>query len=568
MDLGLSGLASGLDWRTLVDQLAEVERSPQKTLRTEQTGINQRNNAYSSIKTQLGVLNNRIASLKDPTFFDNRLSSVSDSTVASSSVVTGAAVGQYAFTISQMATTARQYGAANAGGALSATNDVNGVTLSSAGFSTAVTAGVITVNGKQVTLATTDTLQGVFDKISSATGGTVTGSYDASTDKISLQSSSGEVVLGSATDTSNFLTVARLNNNGTNSVSSSAAVGGIKLTGPLSSANFGTAITDGGSGSGAFKINGVTINFNTSTDSLTNVLDRINSSAAGVTASFDSVNDRLVIANKVTGDMGIAMEDVTGNFLTASGLSSGTLERGKNLIYKVNNGPDLVSQSNTITSSSSGLTGVTLTALKTGSVTLSVTTDTSKIKTAITDFISEYNRAQSLIDTQTASTTDAKGKVTAGVLANESLADDIASKLRNGTNSVVSGLSGLFKRLDDIGIKSNGNDNSITLSDSTALDSALNNNLADLKSLFTDSTNGIATRLSSLMDKTIGDSGSLVTKQDNLTKQSSGIDTQVTDMERLVQSNRQRMIDSFVNMETAQSNIKQQLSYLTKNFGA
>ena len=568
MDLGLSGLASGLDWRTLVDQLAEVERSPQKTLRTEQTGINQRNNAYSSIKTQLGVLNNRIASLKDPTFFDNRLSSVSDSTVASSSVVTGAAVGQYAFTISQMATTARQYGASNAGGALSATNDVNGVTLSSAGFSTAVTAGVITVNGKQVTLATTDTLQGVFDKISSATGGTVTGSYDASTDKISLQSSSGEVVLGSATDTSNFLTVARLNNNGTNSVSSSAAVGGIKLTGPLSSANFGTAITDGGSGSGAFKINGVTINFNTSTDSLTNVLDRINSSAAGVTASFDSVNDRLVIANKVTGDMGIAMEDVTGNFLTASGLSSGTLERGKNLIYKVNNGPDLVSQSNTITSSSSGLTGVTLTALKTGSVTLSVTTDTSKIKTAITDFISEYNRAQSLIDTQTASTTDAKGKVTAGVLANESLADDIASKLRNGTNSIVSGLSGLFKRLDDIGIKSNGNDNSITLSDSTALDSALNNNLADLKSLFTDSTNGIATRLSSLMDKTIGDSGSLVTKQDNLTKQSSGIDTQVTDMERLVQSNRQRMIDSFVNMETAQSNIKQQLSYLTKNFGA
>jgi len=568
MDLGLSGLASGLDWRTLVDQLAEVERAPQKTLLTEQTTLNQRNNAYSSIKTQLGVLNNRIAVLKDPTFFDSRLARVSDTAVATPTVTSGAASGQYAFTISQMATTARQNGASNAGGSISATNDVSGLTLSAAGFSTAVTAGVITVNGKQVTLATTDKLQDVFNNISTATGGTVTGSYDASTDKISFQSTAGEVILGSATDTSNFFAVTRLNNNGTNTVSSSSAVGGLKMTGKLSDANFGTALTDGGSGAGSFKINGVAISFNASTDSLTNVIDRINSSTAGVTASYDAVNDRMVLANKVTGDLGVAMEDVTGNFLTASGLSSGTLERGKNLIYKLNGGPDLVSQSNTITQSSSGLSGVSLTALKEGSVTLSVTTDTSKIKTAITDFISEYNRAQSLIDSQTASTTDAKGKVTAGILANESTADDLASRLRNGTNSLVSGLSGVFKRLDDLGIKSNGNDDTITLSDSTALDNALANNLSDVKSLFTDSTNGIATRLNTLMDKTIGEDGSLVTKQDNLTKQSAGIDTQVSDMERVVQSNRQRLIDSFVSMETAQSNIKQQLAYLTKSFGA
>jgi flagellar hook-associated protein 2 len=568
MDLGLSGLASGLDWRTLVDQLAEVERAPQKTLLTEQTTINQRNNAYSSIKTQLGVLNNRITTLKDPAFFDSRLARVSDSTIASATVVAGAAAGQYAFTISQMATTARQNGAVNAGGKISATNDVSGLTLSAAGFSTAVTAGVITVNGKQVTLATTDTLQDVFNNISSATGGAVTGSYDASTDKISFQSSSGEVVLGSATDTSNFFAVTRLTNNGTNTVSSSSSVGGLRLTGKLSQANFGTALTDGGSGAGSFKINGVAISFNTATDSLTNVLDRINSSAAGVTANYDAVNDRLTLANKVTGDLGVAMEDVTGNFLAASGLSSGTLERGKNLIYKVNGGPDLVSQTNTITESSSGLTGVSLTALKEGSITLSVTTDTSKIKTAITDFISEYNRAQSLISTQTASTTDAKGKVTAGILANESMADDIASRLRTGTNSLVSGLSGVFKRLDDLGIKTNGNDDTITLSDSTALDTALADHLADVKSLFTDSSNGIATRLNSLMDKTIGENGSLITKQDNLTKQSSGIDTQVSTLERVVLSNRQRLIDSFVSMETAQSNIKQQLAYLTKNFGS
>ncbi len=60
MDLGLSGLASGLDWKSLVDQLAEVERLPQKRLLAEQSALEGRNNAYGSIITQLGTLKNRI----------------------------------------------------------------------------------------------------------------------------------------------------------------------------------------------------------------------------------------------------------------------------------------------------------------------------------------------------------------------------------------------------------------------------------------------------------------------------------------------------------------------------
>jgi hypothetical protein len=41
------------------------------------------------------------------------------------------------------------------GSSLSATNDVSGLVLGDAAFSTAVTAGTITVNGKQITIATT-----------------------------------------------------------------------------------------------------------------------------------------------------------------------------------------------------------------------------------------------------------------------------------------------------------------------------------------------------------------------------------------------------------------------------
>jgi flagellar hook-associated protein 2 len=571
MDLGLSGLASGLDWKTLVNQLADVERAPQRRLRTEQSTLANRNNAYGSIKTQLAVLQNRVNTLKDPSFFDSRTASSADSTIATASVTAGAALGTYSFNVTQLATAARKLGGTNAGAAISATNDVSGVTIGSAGFSTAVTAGKFTVNGKQIEVAATDTLQQVFDRINSQTGGEVTASYDASSDRIQLTASSGEVVLGSATDTSNFLAVTRLSNNGTGTTTSSAPIGGVKLTGSMASSNLGTAISDGGSGAGKFKINGVEISFDATNDSIQNVLDRINSSAAGVTASYDSVNDRFALTNKTTGDVGVALEDVTGNFLASTGLNGGTstLERGKDLLYTVNGGATLRSRSNVITSDSSGITGLTVNALKEGSTTtVNVSTDTSRIKSAIQSFIDDYNRAQSTIDTQTASSTDSSGKVTSGLLASEGYADDIASRLRSISFNQTTGLTGTLSSLAKIGIDSSGDSNALSISDSDALDSAINNNLSDLKALFTDSTNGIGTKLASYLDSTIGDGGTLIAKQDALTKQSSDIDTQVTDLEKLVQSNRQRMIDSFVQMETAQQTINQQLKYLQQRFGS
>ena len=560
-----------MDWRSLVDQLAQVERAPQSRLRTEQNKISNRNNAFGTIKTQLGVLQNRITTLKDTSLFDSRLAASSDTSKLTASATAGAALGTYTFNVTQLATAARKVGASNAGGALAATSDVSGVTLSSAGFSTAVTAGTFTVNGKQVTIATSDTLQGVFDKISSATGGNVTGSYDSGTDTISLAAGSGEVVLGSATDTSNFLSVARLYNNGGGTVTSASSLGGVKLSGSMASANFGTAVSDGGSGSGKFKVNGVEIAFNATTDSVQNVLDRINASSAGVTAAYDSVNDRFTLTNKTTGDVGVALEDVTGNFLAATRLTStsATLERGKDLLYTINGGSTLVSRSNTITEDSSGLTGLTVTALQEGtSATVTISSDTSKIRSAITSFLDDYNRAQSTIDSKTASSTDSSGKVTAGTLAADSEASEIASRLRAIAFNQSTGLSGTLTSLAKIGIDSSGDDNSLSVDDSEALDKAIQDNLSELKTLFTDGSKGIATKLASYLDATIGDDGSLVAKQDALTKQSSDIDTQVSDLEKVVQSNRQRMIDSFVLMETAQASINQQLKYLQQRFGS
>jgi flagellar hook-associated protein 2 len=265
--------------------------------------------------------------------------------------------------------------------------------------------------------------------------------------------------------------------------------------------------------------------------------------------------------------LGLGMEDVTGNFLAATRLSSGSLSRGQNLLYTVNSGSQLVSQSNTIVEGSSAIAGLSVTALAEGSTTVEVASDNAKIKTAITDFMAEYNRAQSLIDSQTASSTDSKGKVTAGILAGDAEAHELASKLRGLANSYLSGLTGSIKHLDSLGIAANGNDNTLTLSDSAKLDSALSSNLSGVKDLFTNSSSGLAVQLSSYLDETAGTEGSLATKQSNLGKEITGIDTQISDLERVVLSNQSRLIDSFIAMETARATINQQLQFLSQRFG-
>lgn len=566
MDLSVSGLASGFDWKSLVSQIADVDRAPERSLLSDQNTLQQRNNAFGSMVTQLGVFRNAVTALKSPDLFNVRSATLTDDTAASASAATGAIQGSFTFNFTQLATASKLTGSAGVGRALSTTNNVSGLVLGDAGFASAISAGNITVNGRQVAVATTDTLQQVFDKISAATGGVVTGSYNAATDKISLTSSGGEIVLGSAADSSNFLQVARLNNNGSGTITSAAELGSVRLASALSAANFATAISDGGAGAGKFKVNGVEITFSAS-DKVSDVVKRINDSAAGVNASFDAVNDRFTLINKTTGDLGVGLEDVTGNFLAASGLSTGVLQRGKSLIYTVNGGGPLTSQSNTITDASSGLTGLTVTALKEGgTTTVSVGADTSRIKTAITNFITEYNGVQSLIDSQTASSTDAKGKVTAGILASDSDANSVASQLRTLVYSQASGLSGVLKHLESLGIVTNSTDNSVKLDDSAKLDSALANNLGDVAALFSSSTDGIAVKLDAYLEKTIGEGGSLLTRQTNLTKQSTDIDAQIVLLEKNVQVHSDQLTAQFVAMETAQAQITQQLQYLSRSF--
>lgn len=564
MDLSLSGLASGFDWKSVVDQIADVERAPQRRLRSEQDKINQRKSAVASLVSELETLQTKAQALEETKLFSGAGSAASSNTdYATATASENTPSGTYKFTFTQLAEAAFQTGSSDVGGPIDPT-----AALNDAGFPVAVSTGFFTINGKQYTVTSSSTVDSIIADIKSQdaslnNAGTL---YDAASDTITLNSSGSPIILGGSGDTSNFLQVARLNNNGAASttITSSTKIGGVSLGAQLS------AVTALSAASGTFKINGVTLSYS-STETVSDLLSKISSSAAGVSASYDSVNDRFLLTNKSTGDIGIALEDVTGNFLAATKISTGTTTDGQNAQFTINGGAVLESLSNTITEVSHGITGLSVTALKetdatVSSVTVTVGTNKDTIKKAISDFTTQYNKVQSLIDTQTASTTDADGKVTSGILAADTLIASISSDLRSATLRDGPGSLQTIKRFDAIGYTADGFHNTLSQTDSTKIDDALLNLLSEVKTLFTDSTDGIGTRVDALLERLVGDDGSLVSHKDTFVKQSSRIDDQITDMEKQVQFNRQRMIDSFLAMEKAQAQVNQQMQFLAQRF--
>jgi flagellar hook-associated protein 2 len=553
-----------MDWKSVVSELADAERAAETPWQTQQSALNAQNAAYTTIKSDLTTLQADVKALQDASLYQSSTAQSSNPAVATASTAVNAALGTFTFNIAQLASAAKINGATGISQPLVPGGDLSSVTIGTAGFATPVTAGTFTINGTQITIAATDSLQDVFDRISAAG---VTAAYDADTDEITLTSTTPgqEIILGSATDTSNFLQAAQLYNNGADAIRSASALGSVRLTAALADADLATAITGDANGQGQFTINGVTISYNLNTDNLNNVLDRINSSAAGVTASYDALNNRFVLTNKATGDMGISLQDVTGNFLAATGLSGGALVHGQNLLYTLNGSSrQLVSASNTITADSSGITGLSVTALQTGAATVNVSSDTSKASAAIQKFITDYNAVQTSISAQQIVSTGSDGTVTPGTLTGDLTASGIASGLRSAVFSPVTGLSGAIQMLASLGIQTNGQDNTLTLSDPDALNAALANHLTDVRNFFTATTNGWAAQLNTFLDKTIGDDGTIPTHQASLTKQVNNLTDQINALEKKIASDSAQWTQAFQAMEQAQSKVNQELTYLSQ----
>jgi len=555
-------LTKSFDWQTMVDQLMEVSRAPIKRLEAEKTGNLAQVDALAGVRASMVTLQDSLQSLWDEKLYTARIvTSDTANTTWKAASTAGAELGSYKFAISELATASKLSGATDLGAGLSETADVSGLTLATLATATAPTAGTFTVNGRQVSVATTDSLQDVFDAISDATGGDVTAAYNPATDRVTLTSTNGNVVLGAANDTSNLLSVLRLANNSSASVTSGGSLGTVKLTGALAGAGLRAETI---SATGAFTINGVSISYDTATDSLATLMSRINASSAGVKATYDGTTDRMVLTNTRTGDFGINVAETDADgLLAALGLRSGTtLSLGKNAQFTVNDGPTLTSTTNTLDASVHGIGGLSVTVNSKTTQVLEVATDASAMQEAIGTFIDEFNLFQSQVDELTR-TTISGGTVTTSVLSNNREVDTWAAELRALAFGGVAGLSGTIDRLDDLGIDFDGYSGQLKLKDPDKMSAALLEHPEDVSAFFLTGSKGFVNRMYSYLTKIKGSNNK---QQERLNKANTSLDVQIAELERRLVNERELLTTSFLKMQDAQSTAQTQGTYLTNTF--
>jgi len=232
-------------------------------------------------------------------------------------------------------------------------------------YTTSSSASYFSLNGSRVLISEGESLSSIIASISSYTNGSVTGALSTTGSVTLTANAGGSIILDNGTST--FLSDMHLLGTGVYSVASSSKNGAIVPSNTLTS----SGITS--SGISLFSVNGVQISYDTSVDTLTTILRKINNSTAGVTASYDTNNNRIVLANNNTGNTGISVSDVSGSLMATLKLTSAqgsTLNVGSNALFRVNGGSLLSSSSNTLDGSTFGATGLSLNVNSLGTQTI------------------------------------------------------------------------------------------------------------------------------------------------------------------------------------------------------
>lgn len=414
MGMALSGLASGFDWKSIVDQLIEVSRAPQNRMRTDKSANSQKSSALTEIQGKLASLKTSVASLNSPDSLLKKSATIADKTSNWTATATkDTPAGDYNVEMISQATATVLRGKQNIGQAINAN-----VALSTISVGRAISSGFFTINGKTISVdPATESLQDIISKINDpvvATG--VTAVYlppddnDPNLDLVEL-SSVKSINLGSSGDTSNFLQVMRLYGNGSNYVITDYATNPLNNADPTDSRYNGLGVINLGvppgssssnikgantihpnGGSSYFEVNGVRIDF-ISTTTTQEILDKITASAAGVSATYDSKFDQIVLQNKNPGNKAIHVtSDGPGNFALVLGLvndndlkNKPAQSLGQNATFRINGGAVIQSQSSVLTETDHGIKGLTINANSLSPSLASVT------KTVIATYPPAYN---------------------------------------------------------------------------------------------------------------------------------------------------------------------------------
>lgn len=393
-------------------------------------------------------------------------------------------------------------------------NAFNGTGLDSSNLSGTIVDGIFKINGVTIIVKADDTINKVLTKINSSAAG-VTASYDNTTDSITFQNKSyGGGTIKLESDTSRFLEAVNLKT-ATPSVGLDADLN--RKMSDVSALN--------GIARGEFTINNITFDVDPATETLQDIINKINVSAAGVSAFYDESIDKVILTSKETGKE-ITMGNDTGNFLNKIGLldqAGDTDEVAGQSAYSFTkaqvtiNDTALTFDGNTFT-----LNGTTFTLHSNTSgstiASIEVSQDTAAAETAIKNFINKFNELSDLLDVKSGD-----GKP----LKNERLIGDMRRQLRTIFTGRIDN-SGSYNYLRDIGIVF---DNGKLTLDSSVLSEAFTVDSDSVAKLFAfDSDNDGSKDDGGIANIAINDFISVVTRAStgNISRRVKFLDTKIS----------------------------------------
>lgn len=280
------------------------------------------------------------------------------------------------------------------------------------------TDGTFSINGVQITIQDVDTVS-VLDVIGliNSSGAGVVVDYDPTADRFILRrndpGNTSPITMGGAGDTSNFLTIAGLMGaTGATSFTGTEA-GSIDLDTTLSYSSFTLPPS-----AGTFTINGIILYVDPTSETLRDLINKINNSAAGVEAAYDSAQDRIVLSQVLTDNptfdqIVIGSLSDTSNILSSFRLTNSTISTTaigttrEEARFSVD-GLDYTRNTNEIDDIISdvifNLNGVTTTS----PVSLTISADPDPGINAVVDFVVAYNQLIASINPEQL-TTDERG---------------------------------------------------------------------------------------------------------------------------------------------------------------
>jgi flagellar hook-associated protein 2 len=495
--LRITGLSSGLDVDSIVEQMMSAEKTKLSKLKQKEQLVTWKQEAYRSITGAVKEFSDKYFSLtsaasllKQSNFQKFKATSSDDAITVSAGA--NAVKGSHAVTVSQLATAGVQTGSGRLSKDIQGTEAANFTSAQGKSFK-------ITLDGTERTVtldASVTDVASLQDAVDNAVGaGKVVVSTDAVTSALvfTAADNSGVNKITLNGGTSDVLTNLGFGSGAiyTNRISTSASLETI-------ASQLNTTLTFDADGEIEMSINGASFTFDKSV-SLDDMIKKINAGDIGATLKYDELADKMVLTSGESGaGSTIELAETGGNFLE---VALDLFVEGDDAKFTIDD-ISLTRSSNEFI-----LDGITYTFNDTISekATVNITQDTDGIYENISNFVSDYNTLiktindtmsekydydyPPLTDEQKKDMSDKEievweTKAKTGILANDPILQKMVDSLRS---ALVEGVDGQSLNIFGIGITPSSNyyDNGKLEVDATKLKAAIAADPEGIMNLFT-----------------------------------------------------------------------------------